>query len=270
MSNIAYNLILQDHGSGFFSLFNRLIGWFETCNNIYKITWDVRNSVYGEEECFSKVFDTYINNEYKDYIIKNIICDYDGYKYVCRYTGVDAHKLYTNELCIQHNIPVNWRFEVNNYWNKYIKIKPEIVEIYENYKTYIQSFNKKKIVTFLIRHPNLSREQINGRMPTFEQYNNAIDNLNDEDTLLICLTDSTEAFEYYSLRYKNIIFPDVERSCIYDTESHMRYNNKYNIYTPILSVLYLALGNYFIHPISNMCQAVLFINPSINNIYLIG
>jgi hypothetical protein len=272
MTNIAYNLILQNNCSGLFSIFNRLIGCFQTYNNIYKITWNVKNSLYGDEECFSKVFHTYINNEYKDYIIKDIICEYEGSKYLFRYTGVDAHKLYTNELCIQNNIPVNWRLDINNYWNKYIKIKPEILEIYENYKLYIESFNKKKIITFSIRHPTHGIEQINGKQPSFEQYNNAIDNLYDDNTLLICSTDSTEAFEYYSSRYNSIIFPHADRSRANECQMHgtTDKNNINKLYSVILSVLYLSLGNYYIHSVSNMATAVLYINPNISNIYLIG
>lgn len=277
-SKKAYHLILTySYGAGFFSVFNKLFGYLQRFQPVYAVSWYVMNpsNAYGEGEIFSKVFTPYVNLEYKDYEIQPVVCT----KYIDgTLTGREACRLYTREGCEKYNIPLDWRKQMNNLFLKYYLIHNQsILTKYQEFlqRIYMYKQEQKKIITFLLRHPALNVEQENNVLPSYEMYDHEILKVSGGDlskSVLVCLTDSQEAFEYFTEKYKNytILFPDVERVRANEIDSTYRPGGDEKIEIAMLSVLYLTAGDHFIHPVSNMATAVLIINPNIEHSYLVG
>jgi hypothetical protein len=127
----------------------------------------------------------------------------------------------------------------------------------------------------LARHLDHGKEQINKKMPGFEVYDEQIMKIAEGDlskVCIICMTDSMEAYTYFQKKYENqnIHFPPTERQWAHEPQTAFSVGTTARISMAMLSVLYLTTGDYFIHIVSNMSTAVMFINPSIQNIYLVG
>jgi hypothetical protein len=274
----AYHLVLvYSYGAGFFSLFNKLFGYLQKYKPIVAVTFQVYNpfNAYGEGEIFGKVFVPYINKEYLQNTIEVIEC----FNYCDEtLTGKQASKLYTEKSCLENNISLHWRQEMNILWKTYYQVHN--ASILQKFQEFVERMNSyrlqgKRIVTFLLRHPALHVEQENNILPAYEMYDAAIQeqakgNLN--SVVLVCLTDSQEAYRYFLEKYKNdtILFPEVERRWADESDSTYNKGGHEKIEMAMLSVLYLAVGDHFIHPVSNMATAALIINPAITNTYLVG
>jgi hypothetical protein len=268
----AYILILKYHGAGFYSILNKLMNYFQNYTPIYKVIWDVhcQSNHYGDGEVMGKVFQHYENSEYKDYEIESIDCDmYIDYNL----TGERAMWLYSEEGCKTKGVSLEWREELNGFFRNYIHLQPEIQGRFDRIKQEIKAFGKKQIITMLIRHPALKSEQPNGKMPEFYQYEEEIKKIspNLEETLIICSTDHNDAYEYFNSRYSNIIFPSIERAGTGEPELFSsRGRSDTAVIEALFSVLYLTLGDHFIHHTSNMATATLYMNPRIQNHFIIG
>jgi len=263
--NKAYHLILKGHsGGGFFSIFNKLINYLQNYSPIYAITYEVYHESYGEGEIFGKILNEYRDHTYKDYNIENIIID----NYLDNtITGRGAKDIYlTNNM--------SWRDNIYELFTKYIHINPIILNKLEEMKSNIPKDHR--IITFLVRHPVLKWEQPNQNMPFFSQYTNAIiESVDDiQKTTIICMTDHQEAYTYFNEQFQgvNIIFPEVERARSDETEitRTQPIKNIDRAVNALLSVLYLSIGDIFIHPVSNMATAGLFMNPKMKSKFLIG
>jgi hypothetical protein len=274
----AYHLVLvYSYGAGFFSLFNKLFGYLEKYSPIAAVSFQVYNpfKAYGEGEIFSKVFIPYVNQEYINDDIEVVECfHYTDEKL----TGRIASRLYTEKGCLENNISLHWRQQMNVLWRTYYQVHNQ--SIIRKFQTFVEQLKTyrvqgKRIVTFLLRHPALNVEQENNILPSYAMYDTEIQNQCKGDlskVVLVCLTDSQEAYEYFSEKYKNfkIIFPEVERRRANETDSTYNAGGDEKIEMAMLSVLYLSVGDHFIHPVSNMATAVLIINPAITHTYLVG
>lgn len=261
----AFHLVLKYHGAGFWSIFNKLMNHIHAYQPIYKITWDVYSpwNTYGQGEMMSKVFEPYEDSDYADYDIQEIICD--GY-ITEELTGKEAANLYVP--------PYFWRREYNDYWMKYIKLRPEVLAKCMQFKLILDSMEKRRVISLLVRHPALSFEQPNGRMPTFAQYDEVIEQLKfhpDED-ILLCMTDLQEAFDYFSEKYGDaIVFPPTDRSSQTQGEAFTRkQGDESSTMNALCIALNLSFGHHLIHHTSNIATAALYINPEIQSHFLIG
>ena len=269
----AYILVLYYHGAGFFSIFNKLMNFLQTYSPVYKIVWNVHCpwNHYGDGEIMSQVFEPYENKKYKDYQHITVSCEkyLDG-----TLTGQAAHALYTTETCKQHNLSVNWRQELHNLFFSYIQIKQHILQQVSQFKAYLKTLPDHVVVTVLVRHPILACEQPHNKMPSFEQYDNKIASIQQnvgKPLKLIFLTDHQEAYVYFRTKYPTANFPPVDRASSLEQEAHtVKVRTSLSIDQALLSVLYLALGQHFIHPTSNMATAVLYINSKCTNHFLVG
>lgn len=274
----AYHLALVYHeGAAFFSIVNKLMNYIQQYKPVAAITWDVNFpfNVYGDGETFSQVFDRYIDMSYDGYEIETIYCHMYTEPSL---TGKDASLLYTEEGCKQTIQSVDWRNELHGYWNKYFKIHNEtVLDSFEMFKGFVDQEREegKTIITMLARHLDHGREQENKVMPHFELYDHEIQKITGGDfskVVIICMTDSMEAYNYFSEKYKdvNIRFPPTERQWAHEPQTAFCSGTNARISMAMLSVLYLSTGDYFLHPVSNMSTAVMYINPDIKNIYLVG
>jgi hypothetical protein len=269
----AYHLILKYHAAGFWSIFNKLMNYLHHYEPIYKITWDVHSpfNTYGEGEIMGRIFEPYVNPAYETYDIEDIICD--GYMNEI-ITGKQAANLYTEVSREENNIPETWRMDLNKLWTEHIHIKKSLLEQFSLFKEFIESLEKKIIICMLVRHPALRFEQPNGKMPEFQQYDEVIRKISPslENTLIICMTDLQEAYEYFSEKYGDcILFPPTDRSSSESGEPHTSKQGHENSAAHALCVaLNLSIGHHFIHHTSNISTAVLYINPCIQNHFVVG
>lgn len=275
----AYHLALVYHeGAAFFSIVNKLMCFVQKYQPVAAVSWHVNFpfNIYGEGETFGKVFEPYFDPTYENYDIETIICDH---YFDQSLTGTEVAKLYTEETCRkQTKQSMDWRLELHGYWNTYFKIhNPEILEKFEIFKSFVDMEKQegKTIITMLVRHLAHANEQENGVYPNFQLFDNEIEKIAGGDlnkVTIICMTDSMEAFTYFKKKYENynIQFPHTERQWAYEPQTAFSSGTEARICMAMLSVLYLTTGDYFIHAVSNMSTAVMYINPQIKNIYLVG
>lgn len=259
--NKNVHIILEYHGAGFWSIFNKIINYLLYYTNISKISYNVVPNIeftlYGTSEIYNKVFDEYINSSEPELVIhaKNYIT-YEA-------TGCFAPLLHLSDQ--------SWRNKYNELWNKYIKIKSHVYDL-------VPTFNDtKKNISILIRHNALANEQINNRMPTFQQYDIVLQellNTYNNNCRIILATDLYEAEQYFRKNYSHIeIFHpySVKTSNNQDEPSRiLASSNENNIEIAVATVLVLAKGDHFLYPNSNMATAALYINPTMIPHFLIG
>lgn len=270
----AYILVLKYHGAGFWSIFNKLMNFLQFYTPVYKIVWDVicPHNHYGIGEVMSKMFESFVDDTYKDYELETIDCN----MYLNNdLTGQQAMMLYSEETCIKANIPLDWREKLNAMYTKYIQLKPHAQQEMDRQREIIKGYNKKTIITMLIRHPALSREQPNGKLPEFTQYEEVIRSISPtlEDTLIVCLSDHSDAYDYFNSRYDSntIYFPKVERASTTGDEICCSRERSDEAPLEALRTVYvLSMGDHFIHHTSNMATAAMYINPSMKQYFVIG
>jgi hypothetical protein len=269
----AYHLILKYHGAGFWSIFNKLMNYLQHYDPIYKITWDVVSPfhTYGLGEVMGRIFEPYENPAYANYEIEDVICD--GYINEIL-TGKQAAHLYTEQSRDENNIPETWRTDLNALWTQHIHIKEPVLARFTQFKEFVESMEKQTIICMLVRHPTLSYEQPNGKMPEFEQYDEVISKISPslENTLIICMTDLQEAYDYFSEKYGDVIlFPPTDRA---SRKSGEAFTSKQGDESSAMNALFVALnlsvGQHLIHHTSNIATAVLYINPAIESHFVVG
>ncbi len=269
----AYHLILRYHGAGFWSIFNKLMNYLQHYDPIYKITWDVVYpfDCYGVGEVMGRIFEPYEDPAYASYEIEEVICDSYMNEIL---TGKQAANLYTEQSREENNIPETWRNDLNALWTQHIRIKGPVLERFTQFKEFVESMEKQTIICMLIRHPALSYEQPNGKMPDFEQYDEVISKISPslDNTLIICMTDLQEAYDYFSEKYGDtILFPPTDRSSKKSDEAHFIKNgDESSAMNALFVALNLSIGQHFIHHTSNISTAVLYINPTIQSHFVVG
>lgn len=249
------------------------MNYLQTYTPIYKITWDVVSPfhTYGFGEVMGRVFEPYENPMYASYEIEEIICD--GYINEIL-TGKQAANLYTEESRRAHTIPESWRKDLNTLWTECIHIKGHVLDRFTQFKEFVESMEKQTIICLLVRHPALHYEQPNGKMPNFEQYDEVISKIspNLDNTLIVCTTGLQEAYEYFSNKYGDaIVFPPTERVSSNEKEFHMSVQGDESSAMNALYIpLYLSIGHHLIHHTSNIATAALYINPDMQNHFVVG
>lgn len=260
-------LVFKPHncGGGFFSQFNQTIqGLSHYYNVINQVEWDMHDTnafCYNSGDVFRHLFEEYNNNEpslevktFEMFIDQNYTAHLVAEKYVCaeqkqwRNTYYKAYKKF-----IKHTELVNNTFS----------------EIYTNQ---FKTFNNIPKVGILIRNNNLSTEQPRRISPTKELYVKAINDLNLKNFVIVCAIDNNEDLNYFNTRYNTIYNEHTTRSLTaYHNEPHrvdgLNIKDAVNHY---LEGYTLSMCDYFIHPVSNVATAALYMNPDIKNIFIIG
>jgi len=247
-------ILLHSH-AGFWSIFNKLMNYLLYYKNIRAIEFNTSNTTsafYGNKDFFSEIFETYD-------IGGGTPLEASGY------LTYEATGCYANWL---HLSSSKWRNTYNELFNKYIKIRPEIISRLDKY-----DLSSSKKISVLIRHPALSKEQPRGKMPSFQQYDEILETLLTQDSVIILATDVLEAYEHFLGKYKEykIIHPFSLKTSIRQKEAQSVFSgDSENSKIAVETVLLLAKGDHFIFPNSNMATAALYINPNIIPHFLIG
>ena len=129
----------------------------------------------------------------------------------------------------------------------------------------------------MIRHNALAHEQINKRMPSFQQYDTVLQELLNKynnDCRIILATDVYEAEYYFRSKYAHIeiVHPECKKSynSVEEASRIPSSSDENNSVIALYTVLMLAKGDHFLYPNSNMATAALYINPTMISHFLIG
>lgn len=267
---MSTQLKFKMHEGGFFSNFNKVITFLyeyekdKNNNSISQILWDLKGQPYGAfayniDNVFGSVFKEYgcDKNIFKENII---VTDYTM-SALKKYTGKNAHNLYTNAN-------QTWRQKLYNSFKKFIipeKITQSYIDIIDNKK----EFNGK-LISVLKRNQLLKCEQKNNSMPKIEKYFEEIDKIFDKNTYLYLCVDNIEDLNAFIQRYKRCIYhPNVRRTGRdTDQEPHFIPHSEKDAINTFIDLYGASKAQHFIHPVSNMATAALFLNPKMESIYI--
>lgn len=246
--------MVKAHGAGLFSNINKVL----TCMRIYDhvhVDWAVcgpndpgykyGQSFYGD--CWDSLFEPTTLPEPPF----DTIYDYPFYDI----TGGCAGVMYQNPQwgC--------WRIAFNELWKKLrCRIRPEP--------------GPGPTVGMLIRSDVHGGEQLSGRSQSLEEYAQAFKAVSDNSTNLLVVSSDTESIHWMDDRFPNhkILFTEgVKRNPQRSTnpEQHLVVpQTNSDAVQVVQEVLNLASCRVFIHPVSNMATAALYINPELQSIYL--
>lgn len=260
---MSHHLIVHQHEGGFFSNFNKVITFLESHPEISKITWNLQGQPFGAfaydcGEVFSKLFISYDENHdfylEKTYILSEYVDQ--------RYTGRKAHDMYLGDN--------TWRDMMYQAVIKYIKPTPFLTSRLIQARQVFKQIGKRPKIGILRRNELLKCEQHNNSMPVFEQYKLAISQLNLENPVYVFSVDNLEDLGSFKELYKPHIHSlNIRRTQKNtDMEPHFLPGTAADAAAVFMDVHMLAQCDYFIHPVSNMATAALYMNPKLNSVYL--
>ena len=258
MKNVLVKVI--HHEGGFFSNFNKVTTYLRN-KNVVGIHWNLQGQPYGAfaykcGEVFGKLFKEYNEG-------KNIDEIFELREYDCLdYTGKDVHIQYISK-------DQKWRNELNATL-KYIKPTPILQTFIDEIDEKFAALKGKKIIGVLKRNELLKCEQVNGKLPTIEEYFTEIDKLFDDNTYICLSVDNITDINQFINKYSRCAYnPHIRRTQFNtDTEPHFLPGTAHDAIYTFLEVYMLSKCNYFIHPVSNMATAALYFNPELKSIYI--
>ena len=249
---------------GFFATFNKLMTYLVDNPDITKITYNIHSFKVGHamayikegEELFSKLFEPYNEGKPIDEVI-------DG-SYYQHYnlTTVFAHQFYNEN-----------RGKLQPYhdaYMKYIKIKPEIQNMINNKKQILRE-NYEQVIGIFIRSEALKKEQPSGRMPTREEYDNAINSIDKtKSTKYFFCIDNEDDLNYFKNKYTPNYYTDIRRTKnTTNSEPHKKtFGSLKDLQDSFIEVALLSECNILIHCVSNMVTASLYMNMNQKSICL--
>lgn len=160
-----------------------------------------------------------------------------------------------------------WRQRLNANWNK-LKVKHSIIQ---SASEYVSVKFKPRTVSALIRSEFHKAEQINGRSQTLEEYALRFKSLDDGNTIFFLMSAHRDSLEWLNERFPCIWRESTPRSDKRsDPEPHLqRKQTAQDAIECLTDVIVASCAQYFVHGISNMATAVLYINPNIVSHFLV-
>lgn len=223
--------------------------------NTTKVTYDVRSPnrkspisfIKENEELFSLLFDTYDEGtEIEQTMNVANINRFD-------ITGVKAFNFYNNNR--------DGLLPYSQAYKKYIHIKPHIQEMIDAKASEMRE-TYTNIVGIFIRSNALKDEQPNGKMPSREDYVNAINNIQIPNTKYFLCIDNTEDLEYFKELCAPNYYTDIRRTDERNNgEPHTNtYGSLKDLQDSFIEVALLSQCDCLIHCVSNMATASLYMN----------
>ena len=253
--------------SGLSSLLNQLTTFLVDNPTVTKITYDVKS--FGQEnpmsyiqegeELFSKLFSPYDENKPIDKTIRNEIYEDK------RITGLNAANYYNeNRSKLQ---------PFHDAYNKYIQIKSDLQEKIHSKVEELKADSEQveQVIAIFIRSNALAGEQPNGRMPTREEYDNAITKIDKtKKTKYFFCIDNKDDLEYFKNKYTPNYYTNIRRiSNSLNGEPHTNtIGTLEDLQDSFIEVVLLSSCDYMVHCVSNMATAALYMNMNLNSIFI--
>lgn len=253
-------LIMNEHHSGFFCNFNRLIHYLTLYPNVKEIEFNVRAEINKHKpfigqgvELFSQLFEIYK----EDNVEINEVLDIDGNDFKNMPTDKGAYSVYNEN-----------RYKLNPYtdaFNKYIKLKPDLQKKLDYHINNLKS-DSEQTIGILVRSNNLASEQPSGQMPTRDDYLNAINKIDKtKKTKYYLKVDNEEDLEFYKSKLNPHYYLDITRSKTNKGDAPHVNDKTFlplkDLQDTYLDVAILSHCDYLVHCVSNMATSSLFMNP---------
>ena len=251
--------IIKPHNAGLFSLINNVITCMELFDSVAVDWHDVPNYAYDGnlwDALFAPLPTPPLDEAGEVVIVK----DYPDFKY----TGGAAAALYESGD--------EWRYRLYALWLKLMPSSEVRLQLRRFRLNYVALDVAPHLVTVLVSSDYHAAEQAGGKSQSLEDYDAAIRaNLRPDSALFIaCGAKDTEY--WFRARFPQAIFTDARRTETRATDSIIHLNGEKltvrDAQDCLIDVLLLAMGNVFIHPVSNMATAALYMNPSMKSVYL--
>jgi hypothetical protein len=263
-------LIMNGIAAGFFFNFNRLIHYLVVYPNVTEIEFNVRAKINNHlpfigdnEELFSKLFENYKEESKQITEVLDIpSIDWKGIPFA----GGDGHKFYnSNRIKFQ---------PYNNTFNKYIKLKPNIQNKFDNYLKELRK-DCEQLIGIFVRSEALRFEQPKQKMPRRIDY---LDALNKIDTYGISTKyflriDNNQDLEYYKNVLKPNYYLDLKRAetnkadAPHTDTKFLPLEELEKIY---IEIALLSKCDYIVHCSSNMVSSALFMNMGAKSIFVVN
>lgn len=252
-------LIMNEHHSGFFCNFNRLIHYLMLFPNVVEIEFNVKSSIHKHKpfigdnvELFSTLFQYYK----EPYVQADDILNISGNDFL-GLPSADNTYIYYNEK----------RVKLNSYsdaFSKYIKLRPHIQSKLDLMLKEMRS-DCDIVVGIFVRSNALAKEQPTKKMPTREQYLQAINSLDKTKKIKYFLRiDNNEDLEFYKTKLPNNYYTNIIRSEKNDGDAPHSYTKEFKpleeLEDTYLDIALLSQCEILIHCCSNMATASLFMN----------
>ena len=255
-------LIMNEHHSGFFCNFNRLIHYLTLYPNIKEIEFNIRAKIHkhkpfiGEDiELFSQLFETYK----EEGVDIDELYDIDGNDFKEMPTDKGAYAYYN-----EHRN----KFEpYNKAFKKYILLKPHLKDRLNVMIKHLRS-DCDQVVGIFVRSEALAKEQPRERMPTRDMYLEAIKKIDTsyKTTKYFLRVDNDEDLEFYKSKLQPYYVTDIKRSKTNKADAPHRSQETFlplkDLEDTYLEIALLSNCDYLIHCVSNMASTSLFMNMS--------
>lgn len=252
-------LVMNEHHSGFFCNFNRLIHYLMLFPNVVEIEFNVKSDInkhkpfIGDKvELFSVLFEYYK----EPYIQADDILNISGNDFLGLPSADNAYHYYNEK-----------RNKLNNYsdaFSKYIKLRPHTQNKLDLMVKEMKS-ECDMVVGVFIRSDALASEQPTRKMPTREQYMKAINDLDKSKKIKFFLRiDNYEDLEFYKSVLPNNYYTNIKRAETNKGDAPHSYTKEFKpleeLEDTYLDIALLSQCEVLIHCCSNMATASLFMN----------
>lgn len=265
--NQNLKLVIKEHtNAGFFSQFNKFIGYLVRYPNITKIEYNVKATkpmnhlpyISEGEELFSKLFQPY--DEGKE-ITDTII----GENYIDRSVTYKDAIMYYNENRIKLQ-------SYNDAYKKYIKLLPKLQEKIDNEISKMKE-DYQQIIGIFVRSSGLANEQPNGKMPTRQNYLDMLQNIDKtKKTKYFLRIDNDDDLNYFKEQLTPNYYTNISRSVNSKKNSkHINIDNymsQDDLEQLFIDIVLLSECNIILHCLSNMITSALFMNMNSQSIFV--
>lgn len=252
-------LVFNGHWAGLFCNLNRLVNYLVIYPNIREIDFNVlankthHKPFIGENvELFSKLF-----QKYKEDIPIDTIYNYEGNDFSnFDLTHKDAYKYYNEN---------RYKLEpYNKAFNKYLHLLPHLQERLDKMVNDMRS-DCQQVIGIFVRSNALASEQPNGKMPSREDYLEAISKIDtfSKKTKFFLRIDNEEDYQFYKSQLSPIYETSIKRAsnnkgdAPHTSGEYMSLEDLENTY---LEIALLSHCDILFHCVSNMASAALYMN----------
>jgi len=254
-------LIMNAHHSGFFCNFNRLIHYLTLYPNVTQIDFNIISRINNHKpyiadgvEIFSQLFEIYDTKEKID-----VVYDIDGNDFKKMPSSKGAYEVYNSNR--------NKLDPYNKAFKKYIILKPHLqITLDDKIKELHQDC--EQVIGIFVRSQALASEQPTDKMPTRDDYLNAINKIDTKSkkTKYFLRIDNEEDLEFYKSKLQPNFYTDMHRAKTNKGDAPHSSDDKFlslkDLEDTYLDIAILSSCEYLVHCVSNMATASLFMNMS--------
>jgi hypothetical protein len=253
-------LIMNEHHSGFFCNFNRLIHYLMLFPNIVEIEFNIKSNIHKHKPFIGhnvELFYTLFEHYKEPYTHIDDILNIGGNDFL-NMPSADSSYNYYNEKRTKFD-------SYSDAFTKYIKLRPHTQN---KLNLMIKEMRKdcEQVIGIFVRSNALAKEQPSREMPTREQYLKAIEKLDTKTkkTKFFLRIDNNEDLEFYKSELQPHYYTNIKRSETNKGDAPHSYTKEFKpleeLEDTYLEIALLSQCEILIHCCSNMVNASLYMN----------